>query len=70
MEHFKRIRNGKSDEDDNRIGYFERFTKGFGRRILEHQGWSEGHGVGKTRQGLSEPIESDGQHPKDRSGFG
>lgn len=70
MEHFKRLRAGKEEDDDNRIGYFEKFTKGFGRRILEGQGWSEGRGVGKSTEGPSEPVETNGQHPRDRSGFG
>ncbi|XP_022693282.1 G patch domain-containing protein 3-like [Varroa jacobsoni] len=70
MQHFKRLREGKADDDDNRVGYFEKFTRGFGRRMLERQGWSDGRGVGKSKEGPSEPIESEGQHPRDRSGLG
>lgn len=58
------------EEDDETIGKFEAYTKGIGRKILEDQGWSEGQGLGSTITGITTALESDGQKPKDKSGFG
>lgn len=55
--------------DENRIGFFEKFTKGVGRKILEIQGLVDGKGVG-VQEGISEPISHDWKDPNDRSGFG
>ncbi|KAJ8289321.1 hypothetical protein COCON_G00019800 [Conger conger] len=52
------------------IGSFERFTKGVGRRLMERQGWRDGDGLGQSCTGLSEALETEGQHPKCRRGFG
>ncbi|XP_003745248.1 G patch domain-containing protein 3 [Galendromus occidentalis] len=59
----------QSEVDENRVGFFENFTKGVGRKILEKQGWTEGSGVG-LQQGILEPISEDWKHPNDRSGLG
>uniref|UniRef100_A0A8C2D513 G patch domain containing 3 n=1 Tax=Cyprinus carpio TaxID=7962 RepID=A0A8C2D513_CYPCA len=53
-----------------KIGSFERFTKGVGRRVMEKQGWREGEGLGNSQRGISEALESEGQHPNCRRGFG
>jgi len=37
---------------------------------METQGWSEGKGLGSTIKGLADALENEGQHPRDRSGFG
>lgn len=50
------------------IGKFERHTRGFGRKILEKQGWREGQGLGKTFTGMSQALENEGQ--TDKSGLG
>ena len=60
----------KTDRFSAGIGKFERHTKGFGRKILEKQGWKEGHGLGSSVKGIADALENDGQHPKDRKGFG
>ncbi|KAM9852445.1 G patch domain-containing protein 3 [Aulostomus maculatus] len=52
------------------IGSFERFTKGFGRRVMEKQGWKDGEGLGSSQIGISEALENDGQHPRCKRGFG
>ncbi|KAK8759333.1 hypothetical protein V5799_003030 [Amblyomma americanum] len=71
MLHFKRLREtGEEMDDENRLATFEKHTKGFGSRILKEQGWSEGEGVGRTKEGIAVPIDDAGQHPWDRSGFG
>jgi len=52
------------------IGAFEKYTKGFGRRILEKQGWKEGESIGK-RNGLKEALDaSEGKHTRDKTGLG
>uniref|UniRef100_A0A8C1HC68 G patch domain containing 3 n=2 Tax=Cyprinus carpio TaxID=7962 RepID=A0A8C1HC68_CYPCA len=53
-----------------KIGSFERFTKGVGRRVMEKQGWRDGEGLGNSQRGISEALESEGQHPNCRRGFG
>ncbi|XP_067253323.1 G patch domain-containing protein 3 [Chanodichthys erythropterus] len=53
-----------------KIGSFERFTKGFGRRVMEKQGWKDGEGLGNSQVGLKEALESEGQHPNCKRGFG
>ncbi|KAH7958541.1 hypothetical protein HPB49_002525 [Dermacentor silvarum] len=71
MLHFKRLRETSEEMDDeNRLASFEKHTKGFGSRILKQQGWSEGEGVGRAKEGIAAPIDDPGQHPWDRSGFG
>ncbi|XP_037512904.1 G patch domain-containing protein 3 [Rhipicephalus sanguineus] len=71
MLHFKRLRETAEEMDDeNRLASFEKYTKGFGSRILKQQGWSEGEGVGRAKEGIATPIDDAGQHPWDRSGFG
>ncbi|XP_064095743.1 G patch domain-containing protein 3-like [Macrobrachium nipponense] len=52
------------------IGRFEAHTKGFGRRLLESQGWSDGLGLGRKGEGLPYALDNDGQHPYDKKGFG
>ncbi|XP_016375554.1 G patch domain-containing protein 3 isoform X2 [Sinocyclocheilus rhinocerous] len=46
-----------------KIGSFERFTKGVGRRVMEKQGWRDGEGLGNSRMGIPEALENEGQHP-------
>lgn len=71
MLRFKRLRETSEEMDDeNRLASFEKYTKGFGSRILKQQGWSEGEGVGRAKEGIATPIDDAGQHPWDRSGFG
>ncbi|XP_066946328.1 G patch domain-containing protein 3-like [Macrobrachium rosenbergii] len=52
------------------IGRFEAHTKGFGRRLLESQGWTDGLGLGRKGEGLPYALDNDGQHPCDKKGFG
>lgn len=64
----------RPDEDEpgpssTKIGKFERHTKGFGRRIMEGQGWKEGQGLGKTYKGISEALENEGQTSKAGLGY-
>ncbi|XP_042856097.1 G patch domain-containing protein 3-like [Penaeus japonicus] len=53
-----------------KIGEFEAHTRGFGRRLMEAQGWEEGKGLGRNSAGLPYALDNDGQHPHDKKGFG
>lgn len=66
----KRTTEKKVDKTSDKIGKFEAHTKGFGRRILEDQGWKDGEGLGSTITGITEALENEGQKPKDRRGIG
>ncbi|XP_057370301.1 G patch domain-containing protein 3-like [Daphnia carinata] len=54
----------------NVVGPFEKHTKGIGRRLMEKQGWRDGLGLGVAQKGIAQPIESDGQKPRERKGLG
>ncbi|XP_037642021.1 G patch domain-containing protein 3 [Sebastes umbrosus] len=72
MRYEKRLREGLEDRSGHSqsIGSFERFTKGFGRRLMEKQGWKDGDGLGNSQIGIPDALESDGQHPNCKRGFG
>lgn len=53
-----------------KIGRFEAHTRGFGRRLLESQGWTDGLGLGRQSDGLPYALGNDGQHPQDKKGIG
>ena len=44
--------------------------QGFGSKVLKKSGWREGSGVGASSQGISEPLEAEGQHPHSKKGLG
>ncbi|CAL4073931.1 unnamed protein product, partial [Meganyctiphanes norvegica] len=52
------------------IGVFESHTRGFGRRMMESQGWTDGQGLGRKGKGMPYALGNDGQHPQDKMGFG
>ena len=52
------------------VGPFEMHTRGIGRLLMERQGWREGVGLGKSEKGISQPIEGEGQKPRERKGLG
>ena len=60
----------KKKKSDSQIGSFEKHTKGFGRKIMEKQGWKCGEGLGSSVTGIPEPIDDSGQLPSDKRGFG
>ncbi|XP_064619924.1 G patch domain-containing protein 3-like [Lineus longissimus] len=70
----KRRRAGIFDPDDHifsgKIGKFEKYTKGIGRKVLEKQGWKEGTGLGSTIIGMADALENEGHAPRCRDGFG
>ena len=45
-------------------------SKGIGRKVLRRHGWSDGQGLGTSVGGIAEALESEGQDPKDKRGFG
>ncbi len=54
----------------DRIGKFEKHTRGFGRKIMESQGWKDGQGLGPSeRPGMAEALENEGQVGKAGLGF-
>ncbi len=53
-----------------KIGEFERHTRGFGRKIMEEQGWKDGQGLGvPERSGMAEALENEGQVGKTGLGY-
>lgn len=72
MRYEKRLRDGLEDRSgqSQSIGSFEKFTKGFGRRLMEKQGWKDGEGLGSSQPGISEALENEGQNPNCKRGFG
>uniref|UniRef100_A0A8C2XIS7 G patch domain containing 3 n=1 Tax=Cyclopterus lumpus TaxID=8103 RepID=A0A8C2XIS7_CYCLU len=72
MRYEQRLREGLEDGSGHSqsIGGFEKFTKGFGRRLMEKQGWKDGEGLGNSRIGIPDALEGDGQHPNCKRGFG
>ncbi|MEW5308792.1 MAG: hypothetical protein WDW38_000723 [Sanguina aurantia] len=45
------------------FGGFEKYTNGIGSRLMGRMGWSEGLGLGRAGQGISEPLRA-AQRPK------
>ncbi|KAF6739878.1 G patch domain-containing protein 3 [Oryzias melastigma] len=72
MRYEKRLREGTEDGSGHNqsIGSFEKFTKGFGRRVMEKQGWRDGEGLGNSQVGIADALENEGQHPHCKRGFG
>ncbi|NXM78268.1 GPTC3 protein, partial [Serilophus lunatus] len=68
----QRLRDGLEDGSvsGQQIGTFERHTKGFGRKVLEQQGWTEGLGLGSSNSGMAEALDNEGQHPRCKRGLG
>lgn len=44
--------------------------QGFGRKVLEQQGWTEGLGLGSNNSGMAEALDNEGQNPRCRRGLG
>ncbi|NXX51584.1 GPTC3 protein, partial [Tricholaema leucomelas] len=68
----QRRRSGLEDATapGHQIGSFERYTKGFGRKLLEQQGWTEGLGLGSSNSGMAEALDNEGQNPRCKRGLG
>ncbi|NXC40905.1 GPTC3 protein, partial [Penelope pileata] len=68
----RRLRDGLEDGSvsGQQIGTFERYTKGFGRKVLEQQGWTEGLGLGSNNSGMAEALDNEGQNPRCKRGLG
>lgn len=49
---------------------FEKHSNAIGSRILKRHGWSEGDGVGSSKQGIKEPVILQGQLPRKKVGLG
>ncbi|KAG7469146.1 hypothetical protein MATL_G00125780 [Megalops atlanticus] len=72
MRREKRLREGLEEVTVQKqpIGSFEKFTKGVGRKVMEKQGWRDGEGLGHSQPGMAEALETEGQHPNCKRGFG
>ncbi|NXK86012.1 GPTC3 protein, partial [Formicarius rufipectus] len=68
----QRLRDGLEERSvsGQQIGTFERHTKGFGRKVLEQQGWTEGLGLGSSNSGMAEALDNEGQNPRCKRGLG
>ncbi|NXC01804.1 GPTC3 protein, partial [Orthonyx spaldingii] len=68
----RRLRDGLEDGSvaGQHVGTFERHTKGFGRKVLEQQGWMEGLGLGSSNSGMAEALDNEGQNPRCKRGLG
>jgi hypothetical protein len=62
-------RQGK-DIDINRVGSFEKYTRGIGGHVMRKQGWKDGQSLGSSQVGITEPISSNGQKPRSKRGLG
>lgn len=45
-------------------------SQGFGRKVLEQQGWTEGLGLGTSNCGMAEALDNEGQNPRCKRGLG
>lgn len=45
-------------------------SQGFGRKVLEKQGWTEGLGLGTSNTGMAEALDNEGQNPRCKRGLG
>lgn len=59
-----------NDIDLNKIGGFEKYTRGFGGQLMRKQGWKEGGSLGLSQEGITEPVVAEGQLPKSKKGLG
>lgn len=50
-------------------GFFP-LCQGFGRKVLEQQGWTEGLGLGSSNSGMAEALDNEGQNPRCKRGLG
>ncbi|XP_015674216.1 G patch domain-containing protein 3 isoform X1 [Protobothrops mucrosquamatus] len=68
----QRLRDGVEDGSvlGQRIGNFEKYTKGFGRKVMERQGWTEGLGLGSSSSGMAEALDNEGRNPRCKRGLG
>ncbi|XP_070542867.1 G patch domain-containing protein 3-like [Ptychodera flava] len=66
------FRRGEGEDSRNfdKIGQFESYTKGIGRKVLEKQGWTDGEGLGSSVKGQAEALTNEGQNPRQRTGLG
>ena len=62
---FKRAKSSKNEK----LGSFERHTKGIGRKLMEGSGWSDGQGLGSKGQGRPTVIDDRGQQGRFGLGF-
>lgn len=54
----------------NKVGGFEKHTRGFGSQLMRKQGWTEGGSLGSSQVGIKEPVVAEGQVPKCKRGLG
>lgn len=65
-----RIRLHLGGSGNGKIGEFEKYTRGIGRKVMENLGWKDGEGLGNTIKGMPDALDNDGQKPADKRGFG
>ncbi|CAD5121353.1 unnamed protein product [Dimorphilus gyrociliatus] len=62
------MRKEAKNRSDGPESAFAKHRQTFPKRMLSKQGWSEGQGLGKNNQGISEALSADGQ--RNRRGLG
>ena len=48
----------KSQPMDNEFGRWERYSSGFGSKMLEKMGWRHGSGLGNAGEGIVNPVKA------------
>ena len=52
------VETGPVERVDKGFAAFESTSRGFGSKMLEKMGWAKGEALGKTKQGIINPIET------------
>ena len=54
----KQMKAAKAQPMDNEFGRWERYSSGFGTKMLEKMGWKHGKGLGSEGEGIVNPVKA------------